>query len=110
MITYAEKPHKPEQIRHILNPIIDSWFFSRFKEFSLPQLFGVMEKAYASQPEPLGGIRFHEAVYLRNQGREADSHAALLKARESFLKCPKSQGVDQALAAIEANLKPKSTK
>ncbi len=43
MITYAEKPYKPEQIRHILNPIIDKWFFTRFKEFSLPQLFGVME-------------------------------------------------------------------
>ncbi|MBI2655077.1 DEAD/DEAH box helicase [Candidatus Woesearchaeota archaeon] len=43
MITYSEKPYKPEQIRHILNPIIDKWFFTRFKEFSLPQLFGVME-------------------------------------------------------------------
>ena len=43
MITYADKPYKPEQIRHILNPLIDKWFFTRFKEFSLPQLFGVME-------------------------------------------------------------------
>ncbi len=43
MITYAEKPYKPEQLRHILNPIIDKWFFTRFKEFSLPQLYGVME-------------------------------------------------------------------
>ncbi len=43
MIQYLEKKHKPEQIRHILNPIVDKWFFTRFKEFSLPQLFGVME-------------------------------------------------------------------
>ena len=43
MIEYLEKPYKPEQIRHILNLIVDKWFFSRFKEFSLPQLFGVME-------------------------------------------------------------------
>ena len=43
MITYAEKPYNPEQIRYILNPIIDKWFFTRFKEFSLPQLYGVME-------------------------------------------------------------------
>ncbi len=43
MITHAEKPYKPEQIRHILNPIVDKWFFTRFKEFSLPQLSGVME-------------------------------------------------------------------
>src|SRR3989338_3545166 len=43
MIEYLEKPYKPEQIRHILNPIVDKWFFTRFKEFSLPQLHGVME-------------------------------------------------------------------
>ena len=43
MITYLENPYKQEQIRHILNPIVDKWFFTRFKEFSLPQLFGVME-------------------------------------------------------------------
>ncbi|MBI2660036.1 ATP-dependent helicase [Candidatus Woesearchaeota archaeon] len=43
MIEYIEKAYKPEQIRHILNPIVDKWFFTRFKEFSLPQLFGVME-------------------------------------------------------------------
>ena len=43
MITYSENPCKPEQIRHILNPIVDKWFFTRFEEFSLPQLFGVME-------------------------------------------------------------------
>ena len=43
MITYLEKPYKSEQIKHILNPIVDKWFFTRFKEFSLPQLYGVME-------------------------------------------------------------------
>ena len=43
MIEYLKKPYKPEQIRHILNPIVDKWFFTRFKEFSLPQLHGVME-------------------------------------------------------------------
>ena len=43
MISHLEKPYKPEQIRHILNPLVDKWFFTRFKEFSLPQLFGVME-------------------------------------------------------------------
>ena len=43
MVEHLEKPYKPEQIRHILHPIIDRWFFTRFKEFSLPQLYGVME-------------------------------------------------------------------
>src|SRR3989344_346470 len=43
MITYAEKQYKPEDIKHILNPLVNNWFFTRFKEFSLPQLYGVME-------------------------------------------------------------------
>ena len=43
MITYLEKPYKYEDIKRIFNPLIGSWFFSRFKEFSLPQLYGVME-------------------------------------------------------------------
>ncbi|MBI2661750.1 ATP-dependent helicase, partial [Candidatus Woesearchaeota archaeon] len=43
MITRLENPWKPEQIEGILNPLIKKWFFSRFKEFSLPQLYGVME-------------------------------------------------------------------
>ncbi len=43
MIETIEKPYSSEQIRYILNPIVDKWFFTKFKEFSLPQLFGVME-------------------------------------------------------------------
>src|SRR3989344_3206499 len=43
MITYLEKPHTKEQIEKILNPIVKQWFFSKFKEFSLPQLYGVLE-------------------------------------------------------------------
>jgi len=43
MITTLTKPQKPEQINQILNPIVKKWFFSRFKEYSLPQLYGVME-------------------------------------------------------------------
>jgi len=43
MITRMQKPYKPEQINHILNPIVKKWFFTRFKAYSLPQLYGVME-------------------------------------------------------------------
>jgi len=43
MIETMQKPYKPEQINHILNPIVKKWFFTRFKEYSLPQLYGVME-------------------------------------------------------------------
>src|SRR3989304_3303025 len=43
MITTIQNPYKPEQITNILNPIVKKWFFAKFKEYSLPQLFGVME-------------------------------------------------------------------
>lgn len=43
MITIKDKPNTAEQVKHILNPLVEKWFFSRFKEFSLPQLYGVME-------------------------------------------------------------------
>jgi len=43
MIAKINEPYKPEQINHILNPIVKKWFFTRFKEYSLPQLYGVME-------------------------------------------------------------------
>ncbi len=43
MITYKTVPNKPEDLVGILNPTILRWFYSKFKEFSLPQLFGVFE-------------------------------------------------------------------
>jgi ATP-dependent Lhr-like helicase len=43
MITFVKKPYREEQIKSILNPLVKKWFFSKFREFSLPQLYGVME-------------------------------------------------------------------
>ena len=43
MIEFKKTPNKPEELENVLNPVIKKWFFSRFKEFSLPQKFGVME-------------------------------------------------------------------
>ena len=43
MINIKEKPDTEEQVRKILNPVVDKWFFSKFKEFSLPKLYGVRE-------------------------------------------------------------------
>ncbi len=42
-ITYKQTPNTNEDIDHILNPLMKQWFYSRFKEYSLPQLHGVME-------------------------------------------------------------------
>lgn len=43
MIAIKDKPNTPEEVKKILNPLVEKWFFSKFKEFSLPQLYGVME-------------------------------------------------------------------
>ena len=40
---HIKEPYKSEQLKKILHPFISQWFFSKFKSFSLPQLFGVME-------------------------------------------------------------------
>ena len=39
-IEYIE-PHKEAEVNGILEPLVREWFFSRFKEFSKTQLYGV---------------------------------------------------------------------
>ncbi len=43
MITRLQNPYEPVHIKSILHPLINRWFSGKFKEFSLPQLYGVME-------------------------------------------------------------------
>ncbi len=43
MITPLTEPCTETQLKAILHPLMNKWFFSKFKEFSLPQLYGVME-------------------------------------------------------------------
>jgi len=43
MVKFKEKPNTKEEILRILHPLVRKWFFTKFKEFSLPQLYGVME-------------------------------------------------------------------
>jgi Lhr-like helicase len=42
-IKLKDKPESPETVSKILTPLVKDWFFSRFKEFSLPQLFAVYD-------------------------------------------------------------------
>jgi ATP-dependent helicase Lhr and Lhr-like helicase len=42
-ITYKTIKDKPSLIRNILNPLVKQWFFSKFKDFSKPQLFAPYE-------------------------------------------------------------------
>ncbi|MBI2109853.1 DEAD/DEAH box helicase, partial [Candidatus Woesearchaeota archaeon] len=43
MLVTLKEPYTEKEVRKILNPLVAKWFFSKFKEFSLPQLFGVRE-------------------------------------------------------------------
>jgi len=43
MITLMEKPHSADDVKALLHPLVKRWFFGKYKEFSLPQLYGVKE-------------------------------------------------------------------
>ncbi|MEK6845761.1 MAG: DEAD/DEAH box helicase, partial [Nanoarchaeota archaeon] len=43
MLTKAEQPYTELQLKSVLHPLVNKWFFSKFKQFSLPQLYAVME-------------------------------------------------------------------
>jgi ATP-dependent Lhr-like helicase len=54
------KERKQEEIAGILHPLVKEWFFSRFKEFSLPQKYGVMnvwERKNTLISAPTGGTK-----------------------------------------------------
>lgn len=42
MIKFIEAPSKSEEIINLLDPDVKQWFFSKFKEFSIPQLYGIV--------------------------------------------------------------------
>ncbi|MDO8643260.1 MAG: ATP-dependent helicase [Candidatus Woesearchaeota archaeon] len=42
-IQRKEQPGTEADLLNVLHPLVKKWFFSRFKEFSLPQLFSVTE-------------------------------------------------------------------
>ncbi|MEK6857338.1 MAG: ATP-dependent helicase [Nanoarchaeota archaeon] len=42
-IEIMQTPHEKEEVESLLHPLVKKWFFSRFKAFSLPQLYGVLE-------------------------------------------------------------------
>ncbi|MEM2933204.1 MAG: ATP-dependent helicase [Candidatus Pacearchaeota archaeon] len=59
MITQAKLRTK-EEIISILDPLVRTWFFSKFDEFSLPQLYGVMpihERKNILISAPTGGTK-----------------------------------------------------
>ncbi len=52
--------HKEKEIKDILDDLVAEWFFSKFREFSLPQLYGVMpiyERKNILISAPTGGTK-----------------------------------------------------
>ena len=43
MMEFIRTSRRKEEVEKILHPFVREWFFKKFKEFSLPQLYGVME-------------------------------------------------------------------
>ena len=43
MISEKTKPNSVGALKKILHPIVNNWFFKKFKSFSEPQKFGIME-------------------------------------------------------------------
>src|SRR3989338_1942180 len=43
VISPKTKPEEAGTVKSLLNPAIKEWFFSTFKDFSLPQLYAVNE-------------------------------------------------------------------
>ncbi len=42
-ITYKDRPNSTEELEKVLHPLVKKWFYQTFREFSLPQLHGVLE-------------------------------------------------------------------
>lgn len=60
MVKYINTPYSKEEIEKILDPIVKEWFFSKFKSFSMPQLYGVMpihERKNILITAPTGGTK-----------------------------------------------------
>ncbi|MFH1711103.1 MAG: ATP-dependent helicase [Nanoarchaeota archaeon] len=54
------RPREGEEIELVMHPLVKEWFFSRFKDFSLTQLYGVMsihERKNILVSAPTGGTK-----------------------------------------------------
>ncbi len=43
MITFKKKPNEDKLLKYLLHHDVRNWFFSKFKEFSMPQKLGIFE-------------------------------------------------------------------
>jgi len=55
-----KKPHDAEDVQALLHPLVKRWFFGKYNEFSLPQLYGVKEvhdRHHLLVSAPTGGTK-----------------------------------------------------
>ncbi|MCS7134252.1 MAG: ATP-dependent helicase [Candidatus Pacearchaeota archaeon] len=60
MIKIIEKPYKSEEVIKVLDESVKEWFFSKFKEFSITQLYGIIpihERKNILISAPTGGTK-----------------------------------------------------
>ena len=56
----SAKLRTKKELKEILDPLVEEWFFSKFKDFSEPQLYGVMpifERKNILISAPTGGTK-----------------------------------------------------
>lgn len=59
-IEYIEKPDTSEEVKEILSPLVKEWFFNKFKDFSLTQLYGaraIRDRKNILVTAPTGGTK-----------------------------------------------------
>jgi ATP-dependent Lhr-like helicase len=107
----AQKRTK-EELLNILDPIVKEWFFSKFKEFSEPQLYGVMpiwERKNILISAPTGGTKTLTAFlsilnYLVSLARKNELEEKVYAAYVSPLKALNNdiqKNLKEPLAEIE---------
>ncbi|MBI1972985.1 ATP-dependent helicase [Candidatus Woesearchaeota archaeon] len=113
MISFLEKPHTKEAVERLLHPLVRQWFFSKFKEFSLPQLYGVKEVHERSNlmvVAPTGGTKtltahlaiLNELVRLADIGKLEERVYAVYISPLKALNADVFVNLQQPLAEIQA--------
>jgi len=115
------KLRNKEEIVGSLNPLVKEWFFSKFKEFSLPQLYGVMpiwERKNILISAPTGGTKTLTAFlsilnYLVNLAEKNELEEKVYAVYVSPLKALSNdihKNLIEPLAEIEEIAKKKGIK
>ena len=113
MISYLKKPYPKEDVERLLHPFVKEWFFKKFKDFSLPQLYGVKEvheKNNLLVIAGTGGTKtltaflaiLNELVTLDTKGKLKDKVYAMYNSPLKALNNDIAANLEQPLEEIKA--------